>query len=122
MSLDPLPTIVGDPTLLQHAVSNLLSNAVKFSPPTGGRIVVLASDLGSRWRIGISDNGCGIAPELHERVFRAFDRGTATSDVPGTGIGLAICQKVIERHHGRIFLESSPGAGTTVWFELPKEL
>ena len=122
--LRPLPGVQGHPALLAHVVINLLTNAAKFvAPGATPRIKVwterhLAPH--STVRLWIEDNGIGIAPDDQERIFRLFERGRVMSKYAGTGIGLAIVRRGIERMGGRVGLESSPGAGSRFWVELPE--
>lgn len=120
--------IVGDalqvkahPVTLTHALGNLLGNALKFTrenqPPV---IVIRTVDHGESVRISVQDNGIGIAPEHHERIFRVFERLHGQDAYPGTGIGLAIVRKGIERMNGRVGVTSEPNEGSLFWIELPK--
>ena len=116
---DPLPTVQGDPVLLGQVFQNLLGNALKFCTPAPPRIHVWAQRAGRQWQFAVRDNGIGIAPQHNERIFEVFQRLHPRAEYPGTGIGLAICKKIIERHGGRIWVESTPGQGTTFFFTLP---
>jgi signal transduction histidine kinase len=101
-------------------LGNLIGNALKFVPPdTDPRVTLRAEDRGAMVRILVEDNGIGIRPEHHERVFRVFERLHGRKAYPGTGIGLAIVKKGIERLGGRVGVESEPGGGSRFWFELP---
>ena len=115
---DPLWVDGFRPTLTQ-ALVNLISNAVKYAgigdPPN---VRVWAEAIGRRVRIYVRDNGIGIAPEHHQRIFRAFERLPEADRHPGTGLGLAIVKKAAERMGGKVGLESAPGAGSTFWIEL----
>jgi light-regulated signal transduction histidine kinase (bacteriophytochrome) len=117
---DGLPTVLADASQLGQVFQNLLSNALKFRqkdvPP---RVHVWAERQGSTWRIAVQDNGIGIDPQYVERIFAIFQRLHTTAQYPGTGIGLAICKKIVERHGGRIWVESQPGKGATFSFTLP---
>lgn len=116
---DPLPIVDGDEVQLVQLFQNLLANAIKFQGKMTPMIHVSAQPQGNGWLIGVKDNGIGIAPEHQERIFAIFQRLHARSEYPGTGIGLAICKKIVERHGGQIWVESAPGAGATIYFNLP---
>ncbi|MCY2990705.1 MAG: PAS domain S-box protein [Planctomycetota bacterium] len=118
-----LPPVLGDPTQLVQLFQNLLANAVKFrKPEESPRVQVSAerdSDNTRFWRFRVTDNGIGIDPKYFDRLFVIFQRLHSQRHYPGTGIGLATCKRIVERHGGRIWLESAPGQGTTVLFTLP---
>jgi signal transduction histidine kinase len=113
---EPLPAVCGDPGLLRRLLQNLLGNAVKFVPE-GRRPHVRVRACGDRFEV--RDNGVGIPPEDAERVFGMFERLVGREDRPGTGMGLAIARKVVERHGGEIGVEPAPGGGSCVRFTLP---
>jgi len=118
---EPLPAVIGHETTLAQVVANLMANAIKFVPPgTTPAVRVRAETRDGRVRLWIEDNGIGIAPEHHERIFRVFERLNPADDYPGTGIGLAIVRKGAERMGGRVGVESQPGAGSRFWIELPQ--
>ncbi|MFF9409802.1 ATP-binding protein [Streptomyces anandii] len=117
---DPLPTVVGDTTQLGMLWQNLLSNAIKFrSPDRPARIHVGAERNGDTWEFAVTDNGIGIAPEYQEKVFVLFQRLHTKDAYPGTGIGLAMCKKVVEFHGGTITIDPGHTTGTRVVFTLP---
>lgn len=116
---DPLPTVHGDAVRLGQVFQNLIGNALKFRGQTPPRIHVSAQQEPTQWIFSIRDNGIGINPQQAERIFGVFQRLHTPKEYPGTGIGLAICKKIIERHGGRIWMESTPGQGTTFFFSLP---
>ncbi|REE66053.1 HAMP domain-containing protein [Streptomyces sp. 3212.3] len=117
---DVLPTVVGDPTQLGMLWQNLLSNAIKFrSPDRPPRIHISAVSRGDVWEFAVSDNGIGIAPEFREKVFILFQRLHTKDAYPGTGIGLAMCKKVVEFHDGAIRIDPGVEFGTRVVFTLP---
>ena len=117
---DPLPTITGEPTQLAQVFQNLIANANKFHrPDVKPHIHVSAARQGTYWVLSVKDNGIGIEPEFFDRIFVIFQRLHTRAEFPGTGIGLSICKKVVERHGGRIWIESEPGAGTSFCFSLP---
>ena len=116
---DALPTLPVEGLQLSQVFQNLLSNAIKYrNPEQPPRVHVAARQTAHEWTFSVTDNGLGIEPEYHERIFGLFKR-LHGAQVPGTGIGLAICKRIIERHKGRIWVESSPGAGSTFLFTLP---
>lgn len=115
---DGLPTMVVDRTHLVQLFQNLIGNALKFCEGTP-RIHVEAKHEGRNWVFLVSDNGIGIAPEHSERIFQIFQRLHGREKYVGTGIGLAICKKIVEQYGGRIWVESRPGKGSTFFFTLP---
>lgn len=120
ITYDPLPTIMADPTQLIRVFQNLTGNAIKFRGAETPRIHIGAAQEPHVWRFSVSDNGIGIEPQYFERIFLVFQRLHTRREYPGTGIGLSLCKKIIERHGGRIWVESQPGQGTTVYFTIPK--
>jgi PAS domain S-box-containing protein len=116
---DPLPWVRSDPTQLVQLLQNLIANAVKFRGAEIPRIHVGAAREAGQWRFWVRDNGIGIDPRFRERVFEIFQRLHPRSAYPGTGIGLAICKRIAERHGGRIWVESEPGRGATFFFTVP---
>jgi PAS domain S-box-containing protein len=116
----PLPTLPGDEAQLAQLLRNLLDNAVKFRRPgVPPRVRVAATREGDEWVFRVSDNGLGIEPQYFDRIFVIFQRLHLQDEYPGTGIGLAVCRRVVERHGGRIWVESAPGEGSTFCFSLP---
>lgn len=120
ISYDPLPTITGDPTQLAQLFQNLLGNAIKFRGEYPPRVHISAQEKDTEWQFTVSDNGIGMVPDQIERVFKVFQRLHSRLEYPGTGIGLAICKKIIELHGGRIWAESQPGEGSAFHFALPQ--
>jgi len=116
---DPLPVVTADDLLLSQLFQNLISNAIKFCSKDRPRIEITTQLNKKEWIFRVKDNGIGIAPEFHERIFVIFQRLHSRAEYPGTGLGLAICKKAVEIHGGRIWVESSPGAGSTFCFSLP---
>lgn len=114
-----LPTVWGDGTQLVQLFQNLLGNALKFRAAQAPQVHVEAERKETEWRFAVRDNGIGIDPRFVDRLFVLFQRLHNQSEYPGTGIGLAICKKIIERHEGKIGVESEPGRGATFWFTLP---
>jgi len=121
VSAEALPTVDADEVQLAQVFQNLIGNALKFRGKAAPRIHVGAAEQAGEWQISIADNGIGIEPQYFERIFMLFQRLHAMGEYPGTGIGLAICKKVAERHGGRIWVSSTPGAGSTFHFTLPKK-
>lgn len=119
----PLGLVCGHPAVLVQAISNLLDNALKFSEPgVRPRIRLRSEEAAPRWRrLWVEDNGIGIAPEHQQKVFEVFQRLHSHAEYPGTGIGLAIVRKGIERLGGSIGVDSRPGEGSRFWIELPEE-
>ena len=115
---DPLPQVLGDDMQMIQLLQNLVENAIKFHGAEPPRIHVGVRRMGERWLFYVRDNGIGIDPQYTERVFGIFQRLHTTNQYPGTGIGLAICRKIVERHGGRIWVDSEPGKGATFYFTL----
>ena len=117
---DPLPTVSGDAGRLGQVFQNLIGNALKFAKPEQVPAVhVGAIQADEDWIISVRDNGIGFEPEYAERIFVIFQRLHQIGTYPGTGIGLAICKRIIEAHGGRIWAESTLGEGSTFSFTLP---
>jgi PAS domain S-box-containing protein len=114
-----LPVVLGDPVQLGQLFQNLVSNALKFRSAHPPRIAISAQKDGSDWRFIIEDNGIGLEMEYAERIFLIFQRLHTVSEYPGTGIGLALCKKIVERHGGRIWVQSAKGEGSRFQFTLP---
>jgi light-regulated signal transduction histidine kinase (bacteriophytochrome) len=115
---DPLPSVPGHETHFLQLFQNLIGNALKYRAGCPPRIHVSAAREGGFWRIAVADNGIGIEPEYHQKIFGLFKRLHGRA-IPGTGIGLAICQRVVERYGGRIWVESQRDEGATFYFTLP---
>jgi PAS domain S-box-containing protein len=127
---DPLPTVMADPVQLTQLFQNLVGNALKFRGPAAPCVHIGAerkprADAATlnvppyEWIFQVRDNGIGIEPQYFERIFVIFQRLHTQEKYPGTGIGLAVCKKIVERHGGRIWLDSKPGEGTTFYLALP---
>lgn len=119
VSFSSLPVVMADVTQLTQLFQNLLANAIKFRSEKRVRIHVGAEMDGDYWRFAVQDNGIGIAPEYFGRIFEMFQRLHSQRLYAGTGMGLAICKKIVERHGGRIWVVSIPGQGATFYFTLP---
>ena len=117
---DDLPTVHVDASQLLQLFQNLVGNAVKFHGADPPRIHVSARDLGREWVFSVKDNGIGIEPQYADRIFVIFQRLHTRDEYPGTGIGLALCKRIVDRHGGRIWFESEPGKGSTFFFTVPK--
>ena len=113
---DPLPTIYANPTLLTQVFQNLIGNALKFQGSSPASIHVGATALSDGWEFFIRDNGIGVPPDQRDRIFAIFQRLHGRSEYPGTGIGLAICKRIVEKHDGTIWVDSEPGKGSTFYF------
>ncbi|HUA36167.1 MAG TPA: CHASE3 domain-containing protein [Candidatus Binataceae bacterium] len=116
---DTLPTLLGDPVRMRELLQNLLENAVKFRAEKPPEIHVGCVRHANEYIFSVRDNGIGIAPQYQERIFVMFRRLHGREAYRGTGIGLAICKRVVERLHGRIWVESAPGTGATFFFSIP---
>ena len=121
IEVDAAIRLTGDATLLRALVQNLVANAIKFTSAAGvePHIVIVAETLVGGWRLSVDDNGPGVAPEDRERVFDLMDRGSS-DDVPGLGIGLSTCQRIVEAHGGSIGIGESALGGASVWVVLPR--
>jgi len=119
VTYDELPTVMVDTPQMISLLQNLIDNAIKFRGEEAPRIYISAERKGDEWVFSIRDNGIGIDPKDSERIFGMFQRLHGSTDYPGTGIGLAICKKIIERHGGQIWVESEAGKGSTFYFTMP---
>ncbi len=115
---DPLPSVMADEMQLVQLFQNLVGNAIKYQNPGIPRVHVSATNGGNKWSFAVKDNGLGIDPQYFERIFGMFQRLHKREEFAGTGIGLAICKKIVERHGGNISVESQPGKGSTFRFAL----
>jgi len=120
VTVDPLPVVIGDATQLGQLFQNLLVNAMKFQRTGVPRVHVSVREAKTEWVFSVTDNGIGIEPGYFERIFQIFQRLHTMEEYGGTGIGLAICKKIVERHCGRIWLDSVPGEGSVFHFSIPK--
>ncbi|QSX00736.1 MEDS domain-containing protein [Haloterrigena alkaliphila] len=116
-----LPRVTGDASQLRQVFQNLLNNAIQYSGDEPPRVHVYANRRGREWVISVRDDGIGIDPEDQDRVFTVFDRLHSRDEYEGTGIGLALCQRIVERHGGDIWVDSEPGEGSTFSFTLPAQ-
>jgi PAS domain S-box-containing protein len=115
---DKLPQVMADASQMRQLLQNLLSNAIKFRGDAPLQIRMSARREQNAWLFSVEDNGPGIEPQYFERIFIIFQRLVTRDEYPGTGIGLAVCKKIVERHGGRIWLESKVGEGTTFYFTI----
>ena len=123
MIWENLPSIHAARTPIQQVLQNLINNALKYQPAGAKPIVTIRCDETSDyWRCSVTDNGIGIDPRFFGKIFMAFQRLHTNSEYSGTGIGLAICKKIIESHGGEIWVESTPGKGSTFWFTIGKSV
>ena len=117
---DPLPGVLADEGQMVQLFQNLVGNAIKFHEKKTPRVHISVKENPKEWVFGVRDNGIGIDPQYTERIFIIFQRLNSREMYAGTGIGLAMCKKIVERHGGRIWVESKPGQGATFFFTLPK--
>jgi light-regulated signal transduction histidine kinase (bacteriophytochrome) len=115
---DPLPAVTGDFETLTKVLHHLIGNAIEYCGTPSPRVHISSGRVDSDWVFSVADNGPGIDPAFHGRVFGVFKR-LHGKEYPGNGLGLAFCQKAIQWHGGRMWLESTPGAGSTFYFSLP---
>ena len=118
--VDPLPTVVGDESQIVQLLQNLISNAIKFRGPERPRVNISATIGPGEWTIAIKDNGIGLDMNKAGKIFIMFQRQQTNDKYPGSGIGLAIAKKIVERHGGRIWVESAEGKGATFIFTIPR--
>ncbi|MCX9010721.1 MAG: PAS domain S-box protein [Candidatus Methanoperedens sp.] len=116
---DPLPAVMADSTQMVQLFQNLISNGIKYRREEPPRIHVFAQRKENEWIFSVRDNGIGIAPEFFKHLFQIFQREHPAKEYPGTGIGLAVCKRIVERHGGRIWAESEAGKGSTFYFTIP---
>jgi PAS domain S-box-containing protein len=119
VSHDPLPEVMADNTQLAQIFQNLIFNGIKFHSGGTPKILISADRKENEWLFSVQDNGIGIDPQYSEKIFEVFKRLHKKEEYPGTGIGLAVCKKIVERHGGHIWVESELGKGSTFYFTLP---
>jgi light-regulated signal transduction histidine kinase (bacteriophytochrome) len=119
IELDPLPTVIAEESQMAQVIQNLVSNAIKFRGKESPRIRITATAGSGEWIFSVSDNGIGLSMEYADRIFQMFQRLHTRDEYPGTGVGLAIVKKIVERHGGRICVESEVGKGATFIFTIP---
>lgn len=115
-----LPEVLADRPQMVQLIQNLIGNAIKYRSEAKPQIHISGTDRGREWIVTVKDNGIGIAPEHFQRIFDVFQRLHTQKSIPGTGIGLSICRRVVQRHGGRIWVESTPGKGSSFHFTIPK--
>ncbi|HEY9713249.1 MAG TPA: ATP-binding protein [Chroococcales cyanobacterium] len=120
ITADPLPEVMGDNSQLAQLFQNLLGNAIKFRGPKSPHVEIRVQPHGKYWQFSVKDNGIGFEMKYADRIFVIFQRLHAREDYPGSGIGLAICKKIVERHGGQLDVSSAPNEGTEFTFTIPK--
>jgi len=119
VSHDVLPEVMADSMQMMQLFQNLIGNGIKFKSAEPPRVHISAVRNGTEWAFSVRDNGIGFEPQYAERIFAVFQRLHSRDEYQGNGIGLSICRKIVERHHGKIWAESTPGSGTTFYFTMP---
>lgn len=119
VTADPLPEVTGDLAQLASVLQNLIGNGIKFRGAEAPHIRIAAERRGEEWVVAVRDNGVGIDPRHHDRLFLPFSRLHTREERPGSGLGLALCKRILEGHGGRIWVESEAGRGATFFFALP---
>ncbi len=114
-----LPRVTGDSFQLLQLFQNLIGNAIKYRSRSAPVVFFGASRQGDNWLFSVQDNGIGIPEQYHQRIFQIFQRLHTQKEYSGTGIGLAICQRIVDRHGGRLWVESEPNRGSTFYFSVP---
>lgn len=114
-----LPVVMANRTQMGQLLQNLIENSIKYNRAAPPRVTVGARRQGREWEFSVADNGIGIDPKEHQRIFEMFRRLHSHAQTPGTGIGLALCQRIVQHHGGRIWVESEPGKGSVFLFTLP---
>jgi light-regulated signal transduction histidine kinase (bacteriophytochrome) len=122
ITVGELPVVLADRSNLCRVFQNLVGNAVKFTGEETPRVSIDAEHEGGHWRFSVSDNGIGMDSKNAQRIFEPFQRLHGEEDYPGTGIGLAVCERIVDQHGGRIWVSSEPGAGSVFHFTLPAAL
>jgi signal transduction histidine kinase len=121
IKIERLPTVQANPREINQLFQNLIGNGIKFRGKDTPRIEINAQSQQQQWLISVKDNGIGIESQYQDKIFQIFQRLHSLEEYPGTGVGLAICQKIVERHGGSIWVESQPNRGSTFYFTLPQK-
>lgn len=116
-----LPTVQADPSQMAQVLQNLIENGIKYNDASPPQVTIACDHQKDRWICSVTDNGIGIDPKHHERIFEMFRRLHSYHEIPGSGIGLAVCRRVVERHGGHLWVSSQPGQGSTFYFSLPAQ-
>jgi light-regulated signal transduction histidine kinase (bacteriophytochrome) len=120
LEVEPLPTVNGNAAALRQLFQNLIANAIKFVDHGPPRVRIWAAEIPDGWRFTVRDNGIGIEPGQAQRIFGMFTRVHGTERYPGTGVGLAICERIVDVHGGRIWVEPAPGGGSQLMFTIAR--
>ena len=120
IEVESLPTVTGNPAALRQLFQNLVANAIKFAGDAKPQIRIWAAQVPEGWRFSVRDNGIGVAPDQAERIFGMFTRAHGGDHYPGTGVGLALCQRIVDVHGGRIWVEPAPGGGSQFMFTIAR--
>ena len=118
VEVTPLPVVQGNPAALRQLFQNLIANAVKFAADEPPRVRIWAAEVPGGWRFTVRDNGIGVDPEQADRIFGMFQRLHSVESYPGTGVGLALCQRIVHVHGGHIWVEPAPGGGSQFMFTI----
>ena len=121
VEFEDLPDLEGDELQITQVFQNLISNGIKFNQSTSPKVTIQAEGSPGEWIFEVKDNGIGIQMEAQDRIFTIYQRLHTQEEYPGTGVGLTICKRIIQRHGGKIWLDSTPGKGTSIYFSIPED-